>query len=244
MLMRGLKSVFNFVVEAHRERAERYRDWRHESRRLDRYDTAELIKTMDHNRWIKLGDVMTILDGVRARTEYRFNDNDWDQYVAPVFNQIKHACERTHIECRLDVLEHVLPDGRVRVGDALDILANFTLPAGRPKDPAARQTIAIPTGDTAHDTSKWHGRLLQRLADALPLRTPSSDVQFTDTAEDHQLNIHRPLVIAIGLAAKLRDQTKNIELAEIPTLRETQMERRLQAQKPKEARYYRGQRLD
>ncbi|MBU0801000.1 MAG: hypothetical protein KKA05_08330 [Alphaproteobacteria bacterium] len=244
MIAKALRATFNFVVEAHRERAERYRDWRHESRRYERYSDKELTEGLDPNKRIKLGDVMQILHGVRGRMDYSFNDNDWDQYVTPVFNQIKHHIERCHFDCHLHTYEHVLPDGRIRVGDFLKVLADFNLPDGRdPYGPAAHETVAVAVEDK-FDQSTWLGRARQRFSDALPLRTPSSDVTFEDRKLEHRLNIYRPLIIAVGLSSVLREQSRNIEGDTIPTFRATQMERRLNAQKEKAPRYYRGQRMD
>lgn len=250
-IFRKVASILYFPVEAVlEERARRldaYRDYRQESRKLDKYSNQELIDTMDRDKIVSVADIRKILRQLSARKEFNFNDNDSDYYVGPVFNHLLHRINRNefedYIECFIRLEEDLKEHARIRVGDLLDVLADFELPGGEDDAPKARETVAVAI-DHDFDESTWLGRLQKRMNDTAPLRTPSVPVRYEDREMDQPLNIKRPFVLAIGFAALYKDQTRAVEAEEIPTFRDTFMERKYRAQRPGPERVYRGQRYD
>ncbi|MCB9996563.1 MAG: hypothetical protein H6869_09025 [Rhodospirillales bacterium] len=241
-LRSGLSAVFRFFAEARADRMERYRDFRKETERLDRYDDQELFDTIDRDAYVKVSEVLNILKRVRNREAYRFSCDDFDEHAKPVFDKLFHEIEWGGVDCRIMLEEELKEDARVKAGDILNIIAAFELPSGRDDDPKATEEIAVAV--TPAFAKGKLGEIQQRVNEVAPIRTPSVEVEYKREQASHALNVYRPLILAVGLAALYRDETRAIEAGNIPSYKETRMERQTKNAKSKPPQHYRGVRVD
>jgi len=231
-------------VEPQLERRERYRDYRKESRALDEYSNQQLMDTMDHGQFVRLGDIDELIGKLNGRLDFSFSGHDFETYLKPFFRALERKMDNGEIECRIRIPEKLNQDARIAVGDLLLLMNDFELPDGT--DPAHRvqEEIFVPV-EQEFDQSTWLGRLRTKAQEVAPLRTPSSDVEMQTEDTERMVNVKRPLILAIGYAAMYRPQNRVIEQDEIPMLRETKWQRQMaENQKAQEPRYYRGHRMN
>ena len=240
MIVKALKAVFRFVAEAHQERAERYRDFAAESRKLDKYSNDHLIHEMDANQFVSMNDVLEILERLNARKEFRFSRNDFEEHVQPFLNAVQRGVNSGRVACHLKVYEDVMKDGRMRVGDLVDVLMEMHFPSGTEEDPRATEIVYAPA-PMEFDENTMLGRFQKRVHETAPLTTPSADVVEQRQESEHHLNVRRPLILAIGLASQYKPKDRIIESEQIPTYLDTKWERDTRKKPP---RYYRGTRID
>ncbi len=242
MIMKGLSKVFRFYAEIQNERRERHRDFLKEARQLDQFDNDHLAESMDGDAYIKLEDVLYILRRLSAAQEYRFSSYDRQEFISPVLGALQQGIMSGEINCHIGLDEDLIEGCRVRAGDLLDILDRFELPDGAANNPKASENVDVPV-DAEFDDSAL-GRLRHKFSRTFPLRTPSVEVREERQETEQPLNIRRPLILAIGLAVLHREQSNAIEAEGIPTYKDTRQERKAREQKRKQARYYRGTRID
>ncbi len=240
MIVKALKAVFRFVVDAHKERAEQYRDFAADSRKLDNYSDDHLIHEMDANQFVSMSDVLRVLSRLQGRMEFRFSQRDFDDYIQPFWNTVERGVKTGRIACHVKVYEDVMEYGRMRVGDLVDVLMELDFPSGRESDPRATEIVYAPA-PMEFDESTMLGRFQKRVHETAPLTTPTADVVEQRQESEHHLNVRRPLILAIGYASQYNPKDRIIESEEIPTYLDTKWERDTRKKPP---RYYRGTRID
>lgn len=245
-----LKKIFDAIAEPYREYGKRYRSYNQDSHDQNQWNDYELIKGMDREGYVSLGDIKDILGRLRDRAEFRFSDDDFQKYLAPFLRKLEHDVVQGYIDGHLTPLEEAGDSARIKVGDVLDCLAEYEkdkgfLPDGlNPHGPVARETVYVAV-DPEIDGSTVLGKFQKRVQETMPLRTPTIDVTVEERETDRLLNVRRPLIMAIGYAAMERDQRPAIESMEIPTYSMSTVERqKMQSARAREPRYYRGIRMD
>lgn len=245
MLQNMLTRIFRAVADMRRDRVLRTYNYADDSRHYDSYSTAALIAALDPERCVRVADVMLIYKSVKKRSDFRLSDEDYNAHLPGFLRAVERAVKTKTIDAWLMPDEDMPGDARVRVGDLIALSGALALPDG--SDPSLKATEEQVTVIDPDFGDSRLGLFRQRLYDALPLRTPSAEVRYNLVPAEHPLNIYRPLVLSIGMAAVYMDQTDAIANAPIPTYADTATDRtgRLERQsRHRTVRSYRGVRMD
>ncbi len=239
-----ISGLLRFFSEALVIRQERYRDYARESRCYDGYSNKELLDGLTASCFVKLGDIRKIYKSVSGRDVYRLSSCDYDEFVMPFFDSVILRIRRGEMECRMLPDETLSCDARVKVGDLSALLAGSGFPDGKTDGRPATALIAVPVdpdfGETLVD------QVRRKIYEAAPLRTPSVEVKYEKVSADHVLDVFRPLILSIGMAAVWKAQNPIIESAAMPTYQETALQRTVLERTRREsrsARVYRGIRM-
>lgn len=223
------------------ERREQNRDFLKESHKLDKFSDQELAETIPGDAYVRISDVAMIMNRLSSRKEYRHAEQENDVFVQGLFKRLDQDIRNNAIPCRVLVEEEFQSEGRVPAAALLELVERMQLPdGGDQRAIKAKEDVFV-----ADDPVFKEGDFRKKLTEQFPMRTPSTKGKIETREADHWLNIKRPMIMAIGLAAKYREQGRSIEKAEIPLYSETRNERAAFEQKRAEARRartYRGNR--
>ena len=235
-----LKAVFNFFADLREDQIKKQVDYyARKSRDSDIYSDDELIEQIDRNKLVLTGSVKRILRSIGNRKEFHFTDIDAETYILPVFNHLKRNVENGDMDCYIGIYEAITEGGIVKAGDFLDLVNKFDLPdGGETVSRKSVRTIPVPVETVFNDTP--YDRFRRKLAEKLPVMTPSTPVVYEEEETDHLLSLHRAFILAIGYAGDCRPHVKR----EKPTTYNEVAQERDEAEERRNNRndYYRGNR--
>tara|TARA_B100002019_G_C21174965_1_gene550585 strand:+ start:25 stop:756 length:732 start_codon:yes stop_codon:yes gene_type:complete len=240
MLDGALNNAEDFLSDAYAQRRNFYTNWGSVSRNYDAYSDQVLADEMFLDRFVSVGQVRHIFEHLTSsRLDYRCSQADLNEYADRFWKKLYRKIDRAEIDAHLHVFEPLEENARVKVGDLLAVLEEAALPDGHTTNIQATEMEARllrQSFDRANPLS-----VFQEYMDThMPLVTPSVDHEICRVQTHRLLNLHRPMLLAIGFSMEYYDATHEIDHHDIPTLRETSFERRIREQKGPPKQIYRG----
>jgi hypothetical protein len=214
-LRKTLVGVFSFFSEMRASREDRYRDYAAESRKYDLFSNEDLVRSINPDDLIRVGDFIHAYKSISQWKEFRLSDDDYAAYMGALLKELERSIRRGQIDAYLTIEEELIEDARISIRDLLKRANIFELPSGQDSDPMAKEVIAVAIEPEFKNTP--FGRLQEKLNRELPLRTPSTDVEYKSVESDHHIDIQRPVILAAGMVAGYIRQNVIVAECHIPT---------------------------
>jgi hypothetical protein len=232
-----LKAFFNFLAEAREDRLKSQTDYyAHKSRELDSLSKNDLRARIQRDKLVQLNDVAKVFKSLSCRSEYSYSNVDFKMHIEPIFIDISNCIKRHAIECNVRPYESIM-DGYIKAGDLIDIVDDNHIVPDKSGLDNAKSIQSTPILVEPEYSKGSLGEFQKYMHKNYPIATPSAKVRYEETETDKDLDLKRPLILALFYS---QDGREHVKSENIPLYSETTLERSQYDEKRSMSKTYRG----
>lgn len=232
-----LKAFFNFLAEVREDRLRSQTDfYAHKSKELDSLSKNDLRARIQLDKLVQLNEVEKVFKSLSCRSEYSHSSVDFKMHIEPIFIDITNCVKRQSIECYVRPYESIM-DGYIKAGDLIDIIDNNHIIPDKSGLDNAKSIESTPVLEEPEYSKGTLGEIQKYMHKNYPIATPSAKVRYEETETDKDLDLKRPLILALFYSQDGREHVKN---ESIPLYSDTTLERSKYDERRAKSKTYRG----